>query len=380
MKLLTYAIIALFTILVLGCTKKNPSDVKKNNLAIIPTLETLQNDDDIIWIGEVYIDCSPNFDTYLNKDELEKVGYKDKSTYKLLKYQLSNLDSEKEYKYNNSLINKVLSNLDNLVCYKDDNLTDTYTEDELKKINSSIDTIITFDPETWAEIVQVVVNDLNPEDIKFFRTKQLLYYSKKEMMFKTKVLAIAPMQAIWKSNHIKSQFLRHEALFWLKPNVLTETPSLNHESITWATRIYRNFSLDSVEVIKGDKSFGDVLEIMMEGFRQNAGKVHVANAYDKDGNEMFEAEEIQYLGKSVDTIITFDPVDFEEIVQVVVNELEGDDIKNLRLMQDWIWNEDTKEISIVYLGFKPIIDRLDENGNFLNSGPMFTRRVGRDSQ
>ena len=74
----------------------------------------------------------------------------------------------------------------------------------------------------------------------------------------------------------------------------------------------------------------------------------------------------------------FDPKTFKEIIQVVKNNFKGSDIKNIRLIQDWIWDADNNQLGIVYQGFAPIIDRVDSQGNFLNSGPMFVRRVGRD--
>ena len=195
-------------------------------------------------------------------------------------------------------------------------------------------------------------------------------------MFKMKVISMAPM--IMRYNDV-GEFLEMEPLFWMKPEALAATPGLMAENITWATRVYHNFSLESVKVIKGKQTSGEILEIMIEDLRKNAEDVYLGITFDADGNEKMDAKHIKLLGSSVDSIITFDPKTFKEIIQVVKNDFKGKDIKNIRLMQDWVWDENTKQLSITYIGFKPIIDRVDANGNFLNSGPMFIRRMGWDS-
>ncbi|MBI5917199.1 MAG: hypothetical protein HY842_17650 [Bacteroidetes bacterium] len=58
---------------------------------------------------------------------------------------------------------------------------------------TSIDTVITFDPATYEERMQVIRNDLNADDIKALRTYQVIFYDKKSGSFGTRLLALAPM-------------------------------------------------------------------------------------------------------------------------------------------------------------------------------------------
>ena len=196
------------------------------------------------------------------------------------------------------------------------------------------------------------------------------------MMFKMKVISMAPM--IMRYNDV-GEFLEMEPLFWMKPEALAATPGLMAENITWATRVYHNFSLESVKVIKGKQTSGEIINLMMKDLKDNSEKVYLAHTFDADGTQKMTPQELSLIGTSVDSIITFDPNTFKEIIQVVTNEFNGKDVKSIRLMQDWVWDENTKQLSITYIGFKPIIDRVDANGNFLNSGPMFIRRMGWDS-
>lgn len=88
--------------------------------------------------------------------------------------------------------------------YKNENVPKAYKEefetyflldpDEIKNINGSIDTIITFDPETFKEEVKIVHNELKMEEIKSFVIAQDFYFDVKVNMLKSRVLAIAPVR------------------------------------------------------------------------------------------------------------------------------------------------------------------------------------------
>jgi len=123
----------------------------------------------------------------------------------------------------------------------------------------------------------------------------------------------------------------------------------------------------------------DAERILMEriGFKdRNSFKiVKLGHTFTADGTVYFKEEDVANLGGSIDTIITFDPKTFKETIQIVTSKFRGKSIKNLRLIEDWVWEDKANSLSIRYVGFAPIIDRIDDNGNFLNSGPMFIRKI-----
>ena len=82
-------------------------------------------------------------------------------------------------------------------------------------------------------------------------------------------------------------------------------------------------------------------------------------------------EETSSIGVSYDTILIFDPDTYEEKAQVVENVLDPRDIKRYRLKEVWFFDEERSELKCRILGIAPIKDRLDDNGNVINSGPMF---------
>lgn len=340
------------------------------------TQKDLEKNKDVVWAGEVFTDYTPRRGEHAGCDT--RMSYKDdfltikgKSSFKWLKMQI--VDINKTGRSEQDIVNKMFFNNDRKYkAYKTHELKETYTNKEISSMIASIDTIVTFDPETFEKVKQVMVRAMNPKDIKIFRLKQTIYYDYAKQQFMTVPIAIAPM--LEKRND-KGESEGMSPLFWVEVGSLTETPNLNDPNITWAKRMYRNCQFEEVETFKKDKSKAEIIEGMGTHFRKNAKTVELASTFDADGNIMMKEKEKEAFGATIDTIITFHPTTFEENVSVVQNRLNGKDIDEIRLLQDWIWNEKEQKLYIRHAGFALIIKRYDDAGNFLNSGPMFIRRV-----
>ncbi len=77
----------------------------------------------------------------------------------------------------------------------------------------------------------------------------------------------------------------------------------------------------------------------------------------------------------VDTVITFDPETYEEKVVIVRNDINLNNIKSLRLLQTWYWDERKNRLSICSDQVGPIIDMIDYNGNLRFSRPLYYVKV-----
>ena len=85
------------------------------------------------------------------------------------------------------------------------------TEDVLSML-SKTDTVVTFDPETYEEKIQIVRNDINWEDVKRFRLKEVWFFDKETSQLQVRILGIAPMIDV-KDN--EGNFRFEKPMFWV---------------------------------------------------------------------------------------------------------------------------------------------------------------------
>lgn len=74
---------------------------------------------------------------------------------------------------------------------------------------------------------------------------------------------------------------------------------------------------------------------------------------------------------SVDTIFVIDPVTYEEKQEVVRNEFNWTAVKQFRLKEDWVFDEESSTMVTRILGLAPIRDVIDDNGNYRGQEAMF---------
>lgn len=144
---------------------------------------------------------------------------------------------------------------------------------------------------------------------------------------------------------------------------------IHEKDVFWERRIWR--LIDIREKMNHPFKYEKEPFITILLNHAKAGDITLYHTFDDQFSQAMTPDETKNIGSSVDTIITFDPETFEEIVQVVVNDLNPEDIKKYRIKEVYYFDEETSTMSVRILGIAPIIDRVDDNGNFLNSGPMF---------
>lgn len=93
----------------------------------------------------------------------------------------------------------------------DDEFKNPLTADEAGSIGASVDTIITFDPETFKEEIKVVRNELNVNDIKRFRVKEVWFFDEETSTMQVRILGIAPLREVYDDN---DNFRYEQPLFW----------------------------------------------------------------------------------------------------------------------------------------------------------------------
>jgi len=77
--------------------------------------------------------------------------------------------------------------------FKEDNFKEIMTTEDVNKQIFRIDTVPSFDPDTYEETIEVVKNEINADDIKRYRIKEIWYFDKEESLLKVRILGISPL-------------------------------------------------------------------------------------------------------------------------------------------------------------------------------------------
>ncbi|MGA1582120.1 MAG: gliding motility protein GldN [Saprospiraceae bacterium] len=110
--------------------------------------------------------------------------------------------------------------------------------------------------------------------------------------------------------------------------------------------------------------------IIMDGI--NSGEIRAFSAEDDKFSYQLSPEEVASMLSSADTVITFDPDSYEEIVEVVRNDMDPLDVERYRLKEVWFFDEETSRMNVRILGISPMRNVYDrETGEFRYEQPMF---------
>lgn len=146
-------------------------------------------------------------------------------------------------------------------------------------------------------------------------------------------------------------------------------PPIREADILWEKRIWR--VIDTRE--KMNKPFvapqSSFFQIISNAVL--SGDLTVYSTEDDKFSKRLTAEQVMNELFSVDTIITIDPVTFEERVQIVRNEMNWEDIKRYRLKESWYFDKNTSSLKVRILGIAPLVQVLNEDGDFLYEKPIF---------
>ena len=99
-----------------------------------------------------------------------------------------------------------------ITAYMDEDFTAPMTSDDLNGILFSIDTTFVTNPDTYEDEMVIVQNEINFEDIKRFRIKEIWFFDEESSTMKVRILGVAPVRDRYDDN--TGEFLFEEPLFW----------------------------------------------------------------------------------------------------------------------------------------------------------------------
>ncbi len=117
--------------------------------------------------------------------------------------------------YPNRPFFQILSDLalnGDITVYKKDDFKAPMTVEEVQATMSTIDTIIIYNEETYEETVKIVHNDINYEDIKKYRVKEIWFFDEESSRMLVRVLGIAPIKDFYDQE--TGDFKYALPLFW----------------------------------------------------------------------------------------------------------------------------------------------------------------------
>ena len=108
---------------------------------------------------------------------------------------------------------KDLAENGDIAVFKDEFFREPMTIDEIEGTLYRIDTTTVFDYDTYEEKITVVRNDVNWNDIKKFRVKEVWYFDKELSVMKSRILGISPILDSYDPD--TGEFKYSLPLFWI---------------------------------------------------------------------------------------------------------------------------------------------------------------------
>ena len=235
---------------------------------------------------------------------------------------------------------------------------------------TAIDTVVAFDPSTYEETVKIV-QTVSGRHFKGWRLRQILAYNQKTANYTTEVQAIAPLVV---DRNKAGDSIGLKPLFWFKPG--NERQDLRNNDIVWAKQV-RNvqpgaqISTDNDQVLKTVKGFETPWGHLFNAIKTNP-KLPIYDAQNE--NPLLTAVSRDFLAETIDTIVMWGETPQTEVTKYVHNKLEIKDLKTLKSIQTWYWDDRRSQLFISLDAVAPMLAVRDNDGSFIFNKPLFYRR------
>ena len=144
---------------------------------------------------------------------------------------------------------------------------------------------------------------------------------------------------------------------------------IREADILWSKRVWR--VIDVREKINLPFIYPEMpfFSVLMKGIRDST-----IRAYKADNDKFWYKipnKELESIISTTDTLLTVNPVTYEQVIKVVVNQINPDDIKRYRVKEDWYFDRQYSVLKVRILGIAPLKDVANEAGEFLYEKPLF---------
>jgi len=160
----------------------------------------------------------------------------------------------------------------------------------------------------------------------------------------------------------------------VKRTIITEKRVLPYEDVReadlfWEKRIWRVIDVREKMNLPFAYPERPFFTILTEA--AIAGEIKVYSTEDDKFSSQLTPDEVSSQLSRLDTVIDMDEDTYEEITEVVRNDIDPSDVKRFRIKEMWYFDKESSVMKVRILGISPMIDVLDDNGNFKYERPMF---------
>jgi hypothetical protein len=337
-------------------------------------IDDLLDKSEITWAAEVYTDYAPNVTYFWMNGKKIKAKYGiSNNAFVTLKIQ-QELNNAPLRMHPITLANQVLKMEPDskATFFKNSTLKEPLSYAEYQKITqeTTFDTTFISQADGTSIVGHIITRKVHFDGVSLFRVKQILHYNEKTNELVLTPVSIAPIFCV---HDKEGNLVGTSPLFWMPIKDLNQEIDLNSPAVNWAKRMTRSIDTDEVTVIKGKRTLAEILNTMSIRYTQEPELSKLYHTYGK--MLPMNSEDIKGMKNSIDTVITFHPETFEEIVSIIETTITPKTMHEIRIIQDWVWNAETQSINIKLVAFAPILKRYDNKNNFICSIPFFYKKA-----
>ncbi len=342
-------------------------------------IEQLKKDPNVLWLGEIYRDYShldglkefsSDMEEWKKNFSLPPEQRTHVQRYSILKLQSLNKTAHKQSQQWDYWLWYQMSAAE-VEVFADADLSKKIKKEEKAELVIERDTMLVFNPDTFRDTMQAFSNEI-PYLIRGYRMRELVYFDKKEALYKVIPLAIAPLK-ITRATYKKKKNEPATPLFWLpialsaQPIDPSATPDMPYIRGVDMTMYFDEFEVHSEKQIQSNCTDTLLATIRREG----ATRCISETMEDDNPNYLQSIAEVSTTGTTVDTFVTFSPTTFEDIVTPVVNYASGKSFHCLRANHTFAWDARRRQLVVNVFSIALNMVRLDDKGKYLNEGAFF---------
>ena len=256
-----------------------------------------------------------------------------------------------------------------LTIYQDRKCTKPYSKEAAKNaiLSVSVDTIITFDAETFAEEIKIIRKEIPffPNERTVYELEQSWEYDNKTNGVNMRINAVHVSVLGVNANGEVLDFTYRKPIFSIKNEDLKKInflKDLEKPSVIWAKEFSYNADFQNAELRAK----------LLSKKHLNAHKI-VAGYDRKSILTPDEFKQLSETGILIDTVVTFDPETFEETIAIIKTEVnfDAEHITSFRVIQNFYFDTQTNSFQTRILAVAPLRKAFDEQGNFKYQFPIF---------